>query len=85
MDDDFMGHIPEHRAYINQLIDKGIIDQYVVSMESQRVWITFSAASKQKVKEMLERSPIFHYWTYEIDELFVVDGLQYRLPVVRLN
>ena len=50
MDDEFMSLIPSHRTYINALIEKGVIDQYVVSMESQQVWITFTAESKLDVE-----------------------------------
>ena len=85
MDDEFMSLIPPHREYINTLIEKGIIDQYVVSMETQRVWITFTAKNKNEVQEYLGNSPIYKYWTCEIDELFVFDGQHYRLPAVRLN
>lgn len=85
MDDDFTSLVPSHRVYINTLIEKGIIDQYVVSMESQRVWITFTAEDKEEIEDYLQKSPLFKYWSYEIDELFVVDGQHYRLPAVRLN
>jgi muconolactone delta-isomerase len=85
MDDDFTSLVPSHRVYINTLIEKGIIDQYVVSMESQRVWITFTAEDKDDVENYLKKSPLHKYWNYEIDELFVVDGQHYRLPAVRLN
>ena len=85
MDDDFTSLVPSHRVYINTLIEKGIIDQYVVSMESQRVWITFTAEDKEDVGHYLQQSPLYRYWSYEIDELFVVDGQHYRLPAVRLN
>ena len=85
MDDDFTSLVPSHRVYINTLIEKGIIDQYVVSMESQRVWITFTAEDKEDVEHYLQQSPLHRYWSYEIDELFVVDGQHYRLPAVRLN
>ena len=44
-----------------------------------------SAEDKAAVVKYLTRSPLFKYWTYEIDELFMVDGLHYRLPVVQLN
>jgi hypothetical protein len=85
MDDDFASLVPSHRVYINTLIEKGIIDQYVVSMESQRVWITFTAEDKEDVENYLQQSPLYRYWSSEIDELFVVDGQHYRLPAVRLN
>ncbi|HVM88359.1 MAG TPA: hypothetical protein VMT76_09220 [Puia sp.] len=85
MDDDFMSYVPSHRVYINHLIEKGIIDFYVVSMETQRSWITINANNKSEVEKHLLKSPLHRYWDYEIDELFVVDGNQYRLPGVQLN
>jgi muconolactone delta-isomerase len=85
MDDDFMSLIPEHREYINSLIQQGVIDQYLVSMESQRVWITFTAEKKEDVEQYLRKSPIHRYWTYDIDELFLIDGQHYRLPVLQMN
>lgn len=85
MDDDFMLLIPKHREYINTLIESGVIDHYVVSMESQRVWITMSAKNKREVKKHLNSSPIHKYWTFVIEELVVVDGQLYRLPAVQLN
>ncbi len=86
MDDDFMSLIPSHRVYINSLIEKGIIDQYLVSMETQRVWITFNANDKIEVEQKLKKSPIHKYWTtIETDELFVIDGQHYRLPALQMN
>jgi hypothetical protein len=85
MNDEFASLVPSHRTYINRLIEEGVIDHYVVTMETQRVWITFSAEDKAAVEKFLSKSPLRRFWTYEIDELFVVDGLHYRLPVVQLN
>jgi len=86
MNEEFMSLVPEHRRYINSLIEKGIIDQYVVSMETQRVWITFTAENKAEVDQYLSRSALFKFWTnYEIDELFVFDGKNYRLPRLQYN
>lgn len=84
-DDEFMSLIPSHREYINSLIERGIIDQYVVSMETQRVWITFTANNKEEVEGYLSESPVYKYWVCEVDELFVVDGMHYRLPALQLN
>jgi hypothetical protein len=85
MDDEFMTLVPAHRTYINKLIEDGVIDQYVVSMESQQVWITVTAEDKTTVDQYLSKSPIYRYWTYNIDELFLFDGQHYRLPSVKLN
>ena len=80
-----MSLIPEHREYISSLIHKGVIDQYLVSMESQRVWITFTAEKKEDIEQYLRKSPIHRYWTYDIDELFLIDGQHYRLPALQMN
>ena len=85
MDEQFMTLVPPHRTFINYLINKGIIDSYAVSMESYRTWIMITAADKDEVREYLCKSPLFKYWTYEIDELFVYDGQTYRLPALQMN
>lgn len=86
MDEQFMTLVPSHRVYINRLIETDIIDQYVVSMETQRLWITMNAENKHAVETKLKRSPLFKYWTsLEIDELMVIDGQHYRLPGLQMN
>ncbi len=85
MDDDFMTLIPPHRTYINYLINKNIIDSYAVSMETQTCWITLNIASKKEADAILKKSPINKYWTYTVEELFVYDSQQYRLPSLQLN
>ncbi len=85
MDEQFMGLIPAHRTYINYLINKNIIDSYAVSMESQTVWITINGESKTEIDRYLTKSPIYKYWTYQIEELFVYDGQIFRMPSVQLN
>jgi hypothetical protein len=85
MNDEFMDLVPPHRTYINFLINKGIIDHYAVSIESQRAWITLNAEDKKEVEKILRKSPLVKFWTFEIDELFVLDGQHYRLPEVNPN
>jgi hypothetical protein len=58
MDNDFMSFVPPHRIYINSLIEKGVIDYYSVSMETQRCWIIINAASKKEVTDCLQQSPL---------------------------
>ena len=85
MDDGFMSFVPPHRVYINSLIEKNIIDYYSVSMETQRSWWIINAANKNEVEAYLTKSPLYKYWTVEIDELFVYDSQTYRLPALQLN
>ena len=54
MSDQFIELVSPHRTYINYLINKGIIDHYAVSMETQRSWITFTAEDKAEVEKLME-------------------------------
>lgn len=85
MTEEFMQLVPPHRTYIGYLINKGIVDCYLVSMETQTVWITFSAQSREEVDKYLKKSPLYSFWAYTIEELFIYDGQLYRLPSVQLN
>lgn len=85
VDDEFMGFVPAHRLYINSLIEKNVIDVYTVSMESQHAWVIINALNKEQVEKILSKSPLYHYWTIQIDEIFLYDGQFYRLPAVQLN
>ena len=85
MEDQFMTLVPPHRTYINFLLNKGIIDSYAVSMESQTCWITLNTEDKADADRYLSKSPLYKYWTYEIEELFLYDSQQYRLPALQFN
>lgn len=85
MSDEFLSLVPAHRTYINFLINKNIVDHYAVSMETQRAWVTMNAEDKADVEKILAKSPLHRFWTFEVDELFVLDGQHYRLPEVNPN
>lgn len=80
-----MNLVPPHRTYINYFINKGIIDSYSVSMESYRSWIMLIFESRDEVRKYLKKSPLFKYWTYGIDECFIYDGQNHRLPALQMN
>lgn len=85
MDEEFMTLVPAHRTFINELINKSIVDYYAVSMETQRSWMIINATDKNAVEAYLKQSTLYNYWTIEIDELFVYDSQAYRLPALQLN
>jgi hypothetical protein len=81
----FMTHLPAHRAYINSLILKGVIDQYAISAERGKGWITMNARNKKDIIKYLEKSPLYQYFKLEIDDLMVFDGKAMRFPRLVLN
>jgi len=83
--DDFMSHVPGHRTYINMLINTNVIESYAVSMETYRSWIIINAQTKDEVEQILIKSTLYKFWTYEIDELFVYDSQNFRFPKLELN
>ena len=85
MDEEFMTLVPAHRTFINELINKSIVDYYAVSMETQRSWMIINATDKNAVEAYLKQSTLYNYWTIEIDELFVYDSQAYRLPALQMN
>lgn len=85
MDDEFMLLVHEHRTYINFLINKGVVDSYAVSMESQMCWITMNTETKAEAAKYISKAPLFKYWEVKIEELFVFDTQRYRLPALQLN
>ncbi len=85
MDEQFMQLVPPHRTYINYLMNKSVIDSYAVSMESQTCWITMNCENKAEADKCLVKSPLYKYWSYEIEELFVYDSQHYRFPALQLN
>jgi len=85
LSDDFMSHVPRHRTYINMLINTNVIESYAVSMETHRSWIIINAQTKNEVEQLLMKSSLYKFWTYEIDELFVYDSQNFRLPKLQLN
>jgi hypothetical protein len=86
MDDDFMSYVPEHRQYINDLMNQNILETYAVSLECFTSWILINATSKKKAKEIITESPLSVYWhEIKIDELFVYDSSAYRENASSLN
>jgi len=56
---------------LHYLINKGTIDNYAVSMESQTAWITLNGKNKQEVVKLLQKSPLYKYWTMKLFEIIL--------------
>lgn len=75
LDLSFWKIIPEHRKYINQLMDDDVILTYGVNAERSKGWVVFSAATEEEVTGYIENFPIHDMITYEIEELFIFDSM----------
>jgi hypothetical protein len=86
MDDDFGQYLQGHRAMINELLETHVIEQYVVSLDSMTSWITINAYTDQGARDILNASPLAHYWDdMQVDTIFVYDSLAYRWPELSYN
>jgi hypothetical protein len=85
MDELFMQKVPPHRQYINSLIERGIVEYYAVSLDTQRCWMIVNAFTTAEVHLLLEQSPLHRYWKIDIAELYVYDAWSHRLPALQMN
>ena len=85
MEEDFFALIPRHRKQVNDLIERGIVNNYTVDQERTKIWILFNASEESEVKAHLKNLPIFPLVKTEIFKLFIADGDIFRLPKVNLN
>jgi muconolactone delta-isomerase len=66
---EFISLIPEQRAEVNRLMEKGILTSYSLSSDRTILWITFLATSSEAVEITLRMMPLYKFMTYEIIEL----------------
>lgn len=75
LDLSFWKIIPEHRRFINKLMDNDVILTYGVNAERSKGWVVFSAVTEDAVRDYIEHFPIHDMITYEIEELFIFDSM----------
>jgi muconolactone delta-isomerase len=67
--EEFASLIPEQRAQINRLMEKGIITSYSLSADRGTLWVTLLATSVEAVEKTLRMMPLFKFMRYEVVEL----------------
>jgi muconolactone delta-isomerase len=67
--EEFASLIPEQRAQINHLMEKGIITSYSLSADRGTLWVTLLATSVVAVEKTLRMMPLFKFMRYEVVEL----------------
>jgi hypothetical protein len=66
---EFESLIPEQRAQVNHLMEKGIITSYSLSTNRSTLWMTLLATSPEAVEKTLRMMPLFKFMRYDVVEL----------------
>ena len=86
LDEKFFNKLPQHRKMINRFITEGIILSYSLSHTKDRLWIIFSLTDEQKIKEIIQSSPISAYFLgVSYFPLLFHEGISAEIPHVWLN
>lgn len=85
LDEDFMALIPEHRAYVDQLMSDGVITSYSLALDRSTVWITFNSKSEKAVIKVIHSFPISDFIEFDILELAFHNSATVFFPTLSLN
>ena len=83
--EEFVALIPDQRAQINRLMEKGIITSYSLSADGETLWITMFATSPEAVEIMLRMMPLFKFMRYDIIELMFHNSPVYSQMHLSMN
>ncbi len=85
INDEFISMIPQQRATINNLMNRGIITTYTLAQNRGKLWVTMVATDKKHVKDIIHTFPLIDYMIPEITELMFHESVSYRFPSFSLN
>jgi len=84
-DQDFLSKIPNQRAFINRMMNKGVISSYSLSMDRTKLWVTVKAIDESEAKKLFQRFPLYDYMNGAIIPLMFHQGLNVAFPQPSLN
>ena len=84
-DQTFMALIPEQRAFINKMMNKGVISSYSLSMDRTKLWVTIKANTESEVEKLFGEFPLYEYMHGAIIPLMFHQGVNVALPQPSLN
>lgn len=84
--EDFLNLIPQHRAFINNLLSEHIIESYAIGADRGRGWVFINAEDETAVRGIVEQFPLYPYLQVaSIDRLFIFDSAGSQFPQISLN
>ncbi|RIV18228.1 hypothetical protein DYU11_28725 [Fibrisoma montanum] len=85
MDEGFANRIPAQRLKVEELMEKGIILSYSLSIDRQKLWCICKADSELEVMEAISEFPLINYLSPSITELMFHNMVAARIPLFSLN
>ena len=82
---EFISLIPKQRARIDKLMDGGIVLQYALSIDRSTLWLTLSAYSETKAREIISSFPLINFMKPEFIQLFFQNSVSTVLPKLIMN
>jgi hypothetical protein len=83
--EEFFSLIPAQRMHINQMIRKGVITSYSLSLDRSRLWVTLRAHSEEDAAEMVSNFPLISWMEIEIQPLMFRETAGALMFPVSLN
>jgi len=66
VDDDFISLLPQQKAFVDQLMQKGFITTYSLAGDRSRLWVIFKVGEENHVRGLVSCFPIIEKVVYEI-------------------
>ena len=84
-DQEFLAKIPEQRAFINKMMNKGFVSSYSLSMDRSKLWVTVKANTESEAAKLFAQFPLYEYMNGAIIPLMFHQGVNVALPQPSLN
>jgi muconolactone delta-isomerase len=84
-DQEFVSLIPRQRAHINDLMERGTVTGYSLSLDRSKVWVSLVARTEQEAIRIISAFPLFKYFQVKVYPLAFHNMATMSLTKVSLN
>jgi hypothetical protein len=84
-DEDFVKLIPHQRKFVDNMVKKGVIVNYSLSLDRSKLWLVVSAKNVHDVKNIIGSFPIFNFIKFKIYDLLFHETSFNTVPHLWLN
>jgi muconolactone delta-isomerase len=77
--------IPSQRNFIDDLLQRGVILSYTLTLDRAMLWVVFEVENSKEVRTYLNAFPIADYVQFTIHELAFHNAADSVVPAISLN